>query len=593
VVKGRTNYLCLRRWSDFRRSGIALTLDEVKVLCRILVWLPQTRSGDRAELNLSPGEQGVWVRISAQTDDCLTGACTFQKRGTCFLYRARRRAEHAHLVVVNHALLLSDLAANGSILPDYTHLVIDEAHHLEDEATRQFGFTVSRRDILRHLDGLAERRGRDRWLGLAADLPVAMRNAAVPATIANGIEKIVNELIERAEACRPLVDTLAATLEAFGKETGEDGDNRRRVTDALRRGAAWGQVVTAWDPLARALAGIGETLSRLQAVLAPLGSGKEDLADILLEVTAQTRLNAELQDRLRRIIPAAEPDMVTWLETSFGEQVLSAAPLDVADLLGEGLFAAKESVVLTSATLSADNSFSYLRRRLGLQRTDELLVGSPFNFAERALVLTPSDPRFPEPNQPGYDAAVADVIVRTAVACGGRMLALFTSNASLRRVRSLVRPALERQNIVVLGQNVDGPRTQLLNALRENGRTVVLGAASFWEGVDIPGEALSVLVIARLPFGVPSDPVFAARQESFADGFTQFAVPQAILRFRQGFGRLIRSKQDRGVVIVLDTRIWTKGYGAAFRRSLPCPVELVPAESIPERTQEFLRSRAA
>jgi DNA polymerase-3 subunit epsilon/ATP-dependent DNA helicase DinG len=592
VVKGRTNYLCLRRWSDFRRSGTALTLDEVKVLCRILVWLPQTATGDRAELNLSPGEQAVWARISAQTDDCLTGTCTFQKRGTCFLYRARRAAEHAHLVIVNHALLLSDLAASGSVLPPYRRLVIDEAHHLEDEATRQFGFSVSRRDVLRHLDGLAERRGRDRWLGLAASVPTVARAASLSETMRRGLDKLVTELVERTEACRERVEALATALAAFAKAPGEDGDTRRRLTETVRHAPEWRAVVAAWEPLARDLQGLGGTLAQLHELL-PTGAGKDDgLADLGMEVMAQLRLNAELQDRLRRIIPASEPEMVTWVETSWGEQVLAAAPLDVAELLGDGLFATKESVVLTSATLSADNSFEFLRRRLGLGRTNELEVGSPFDFARQALVLVPGDPRFPEPNQPGYDAAIADVIVRTAAATGGRMLALFTSNAALRRIRALARPALEKQNIVVLGQNVDGPRHQLLNALRENARTVVLGTASYWEGIDVPGDALSVLVIARLPFGVPTDPVFAARQESVADGFSQFAVPHAILRFRQGFGRLIRSKHDRGVALVLDTRIRTKAYGGAFRRSLPCPVEVIPAAAIPSRTAAFLRSGA-
>lgn len=592
VVKGRTNYLCLRRWGDFRRSGTALTIDEVKVLCRILVWLPQTVTGDRAELNLSPGEQAVWARISAQTDDCLTGTCTFQKRGTCFLYRARRAAEHAHLVIVNHALLLSDLAASGSVLPPYRRLVIDEAHHLEDEATRQFGFTVSRRDVLRHLDGVAERRGRDRWLGLAATVPAAARAASLPEATARGLDRVVSELIERTEACRPRVEALAAALAAFAKTAGEDGDSRRRLTETVRHGPEWSAVVAAWEPLARELRGLGEALARLSQLL-PAAAGKDDgLADVGMEVLAQLRLNAELQERLRRIIPATEPEMVTWIETAWGEHLLAAAPLDVAEYLGDGLFATKDSVVLTSATLSADNGFDFLRRRLGLGRTRELEVKSPFDFASQARVLVPGDPRFPEPNQPGYDAAVADLIVRTAVATGGRMLVLFTSNSALRRIRALVRPALEKKNIVVLGQNVDGPRHQLLNALRQHERTVILGTASFWEGVDVPGDALSVLVITRLPFGVPSDPVFAARQETMVDGFHQFAVPHAILRFRQGFGRLIRTKQDRGVALVLDTRIRTKAYGEAFRRSLPCPVEVLPAAEIPNRTAAFVRAEA-
>ncbi|MCL6646833.1 MAG: DEAD/DEAH box helicase [Chloroflexi bacterium] len=589
VVKGRTNYLCLRRWAEFRRAPVGLTRDEVRLLCRLLVWLPQTATGDRAELNLAPGEQVVWARLSAQADDCLTGRCTFQKRGTCFLYRARRAAEHAHVVVVNHALLLSDLAANYRVLPEYSRLVIDEAHHLEDEATRQFGFTISRRDLLRQLDAIAERRGHDRWRGLVAEAPVAVRAAELPAWVSGALNELLGQLEEQCERARPAVAALAAALDPFLR--GSEGDHRTRITPQVRQSALWEAVVTAWEPLDTLLGRLAADLARLETLLEPHASSRQEaLSDLLLEVSSLRRRSVELREGLQHLVLGPEPGLVTWIEGVGGDPVLAAAPLEVAGRLSAELFSQKESVVLTSATLSAENSFAYVRQRLGLLDAKELQLGSPFNFAERALVLVPADADFPEPTQPGYDAALARVITETAIATGGRMLVLFTANASLRRVRTLVRGPLERHDIAVLGQNIDGPRTQLLTRLRENDRTVVLGAASFWEGVDIPGEALSVVVLTRLPFGVPSDPLFAARQEAFPDGFFQFAVPQAVLRFRQGFGRLIRSKQDRGVVLVLDTRLRTKGYGAAFRRSLPCPVETVPASAIPTRVVEFLES---
>ncbi len=590
VVKGRTNYLCLRRWSDFRRAAIGLTLEEVKVLCRILVWLPGTQTGDRVELNLSQGEQGVWSRISAQMDDCLVGTCTFQRRGTCFLYRARRAAESAHLVVVNHSLLLSDLASSNRILPEYQHLIVDEAHHLEDEATRQFGFTVGRRDVLRHLDALTEQRARERAIGLVSDISATLRGSAVPQGIQAGVAKLLTEIADRVEGCRPLVELVFSALHAFVRASGEDGDNRRRLTPALRATPAWKSVAEQWDELHRALYGLGDSLGRLQAMLAPLSQAKiESLDNVMLEVNAQIRNNGTLRANLQTVIGSLDEDLVTWTEsTQAGDVLLLAAPLEIGRLLQEGLFAEKQSVVLTSATLAAAGLFDYVRGRLGLSDAKELQLGSPFDYAGRSLILVPSDPRFPEPNQPGYDSAIANTIIATAVASGGRMMALFTSNAALRRARGLIKQPLERQGILVLGQNVDGPRNQLLNTLRANPRTVLLGTSSFWEGVDIPGDALSVLVIARLPFGVPSDPVYAARSETFNDGFSQFAVPQAILKFRQGFGRLIRSKSDRGIVLILDSRIRTKNYGLAFRRSLPATVQLAPSTEIPKRVADFL-----
>jgi DNA polymerase-3 subunit epsilon/ATP-dependent DNA helicase DinG len=261
--------------------------------------------------------------------------------------------------------------------------------------------------------------------------------------------------------------------------------------------------------------------------------------------------------------------------------------LQVAGILGAGLFDAKESIVLTSATLSTEGHFQYLRQRVGPEECRELLVGSPFDYARSTLVLVPQD--MPEPGGAGYQAALERAVLDLCRASEGRALVLFTSYAALRATHAAVRPPLEGEGILVLGHGIDGSPKQLLQALRENPRTVILGTASFWEGVDVVGEALSLLVMARLPFTVPTDPVFVARSDLYDQPFNQYALPQAVLRFKQGFGRLIRRKTDRGVVAVLDRRIRSRSYGGAFLRSLPpCTVREEPLRNLPRAVADWL-----
>jgi DNA polymerase-3 subunit epsilon/ATP-dependent DNA helicase DinG len=259
----------------------------------------------------------------------------------------------------------------------------------------------------------------------------------------------------------------------------------------------------------------------------------------------------------------------------------------VASHIQKWLLDTKASVVFTSATLTTDGSFDYLRERLGTQGATELAVGSPFDYRRAALLFLPID--LPEPNQPGYARRAAEAIADVAEALGGRTLALFTSYAQLRATRDMIRERMDRAQIVLMGQGIDGPRTRLLLQFKTTERALLLGTASFWEGVDVVGEALSALIIARLPFAVPTDPVFAARSEQFDNAFSQYAVPQAILRFKQGFGRLIRSQTDRGVVVVLDGRILTKSYGAAFLNSLPtCTVRRAPIATVGAVAQAWM-----
>ncbi|HEY8491761.1 MAG TPA: helicase C-terminal domain-containing protein, partial [Dehalococcoidia bacterium] len=270
---------------------------------------------------------------------------------------------------------------------------------------------------------------------------------------------------------------------------------------------------------------------------------------------------------------------------------LASAPLFVGDILRDELFAKKDAVILTSATLTTGGRFDYVKQRLGLAEASELALGSPFDYRRAALILLPSD--MPEPNGRGYAQAVERAIVDLCRASGGRALALFTSHAALRAARRAVREPLAREEITVLAQGVDGTPRELLNRLKSEPRTVVLGTASFWEGVDVVGEALSLLIIAKLPFSVPTEPIFAARSQHFEEPFLEYALPQAVLRFKQGFGRLIRQKTDRGALVVLDRRLRSKAYGRLFLESLPaCTVREARLAALPDYVARWLGGEA-
>jgi DNA polymerase-3 subunit epsilon/ATP-dependent DNA helicase DinG len=312
-------------------------------------------------------------------------------------------------------------------------------------------------------------------------------------------------------------------------------------------------------------------------------------ADLLLELRDNITNLHKLRTDANSAITNPDEGAVYWLEARVkgGDVALHCAPLHVGPLLDRYLFSAKKTVVLTSATLSTENDFSYICERLGLKGGEELQLSSPFDYEKAALVYLPTD--MPEPGTTGYQRHLEQTLVELCKASEGRALVLFTSHSALRATYKAIQRPLEEAGIMVLGHNIDGSRRQLLERFKNNPRTVLLGTSSFWEGIDVVGDALSVLVIAKLPFSVPSDPVFAARSEGFEDAFNQYAVPQAILKFKQGFGRLIRSGSDRGVVAVLDRRIISKRYGQAFLNSLPeCTVKRGPTSNLPGEVASWL-----
>ncbi len=361
------------------------------------------------------------------------------------------------------------------------------------------------------------------------------------------------------------------------------------MTAAARAQPAWSEIEIAWDDQRERLATFRRDLHTLVRALEAGPEQDNDEREALTgELAAQGEWWDQVAERLDAVLLEGPSHTVAWIATRRGEDLLiNAAPLHVGSTLG-ALLSAPTATVLTSATLTAANSFDYLRERLGLGEARELVVGSPFDYANAALIYLPAD--LPEPTVPGYQSSVERVTGQLIAALDGRTLVLFTAYSQLRATYQALKDPLEARQIELLGQRMDGAsRGRLLERFRGADRVALMGTTSFWEGVDVVGEALSCLVIARLPFNAPNDPVFEARAEQFEDPFSQYTVPQAILRFRQGFGRLIRSKTDRGVLVVLDRRIRTRAYGQAFLDSLPnCTVQEGPGSRAGAAARDWL-----
>jgi DNA polymerase-3 subunit epsilon/ATP-dependent DNA helicase DinG len=589
VLKGRTNYLCLRRWTVLL-AGSEQSPSERSLLIKTLLWLPQTKTGDRAELRLTPREEEAWSRVAALQDACSPQHCAYHRTGRCYLAKARRAAEASHVVIVNHALLLADLSTRSRVLPEYRHLVIDEAHHLEDEATAQLGWRLGLRELVAGLERLWES-GPSRSSGLIPEVAALLRRNETTAD-SSSVDRLCSTL---GFTIGDLADELPGffnRLRRFGAEQGQRADGGTltvRLSAASRAQPAWSDIEIEWDQHNQRLLRLIRDLGQLLVLLETSKDRSEEWEELSGELAVQTSFWESARERLWDILADLDRSIVAWLTVGRNDEVyVNAAPLHVGEHLREGLFADKECVVLTSATLTAERSFRYVRERLGIEDARELMLGSPFDYERSALVYLPTD--LPEPNSPGYQQSVERITGELIAALEGRTLVLFTSYSQLRATYQSLKAPLESRQIVLLGQRMDGAsRARLLESFKNGDRVALMGTTSFWEGVDVVGEALSCLVMARLPFTTPSDPVFQARSEGFEDPFGEYAVPQAILRFRQGFGRLIRSRSDRGIVVVLDGRIRSRAYGRAFLASLPgCVVREGPGSQAARASREWL-----
>ncbi len=583
VLKGRSHYLCVRRWRRFLSSGLTGEAERI-LAARIAVWVRGTATGDRGEIALDDADISTWnAHLAADVVHCTPRSCPDNRAGRCFLTRARRRAAGAHLLVVNHALLLSDLAtaAGGErgILPDYAEAIIDEAHHLEAVATDHLGAEVATGDLANALAAMSVPLGGGRFGGSVAR--VAATYVDVGGQFAREtVGEVTGPIHEAVAATRdliaPLREALVGVLEARARPGADSlGERELRLVPDVREGPDWLVACEAWESLSGAMAEASTCLRRFADAFDPHVGTSENVDDAVAELVEATTVLSDTRAVLARIIESPVEGEVSWVSLDRRSEVagrgtrevrLHAAPLEVDRHLQALLFEPLEAVVLTSATLQVDGSFRHARQRLGLGATAQVLsVESPFDFETQSLLVVPRN--LPDPASTASSPVLHEILAGIASVMGGRTLMLFTSHASLRGAHAALKDALPQ--LVVLGQGVDGSRTILLERFRATPNSILLGTASFWEGIDVTGDALSCLVILKLPFTVPNDPVFAARSELLANPFAELAIPQAVLRLRQGFGRLIRSTADRGVAVVLDSRLVSRNYGQTFLGSLP------------------------
>jgi ATP-dependent DNA helicase DinG len=520
VMKGLNNYLCRRRYAEYAASAAAISAESSRKLPLLARWLERTETGDRAELELA-GDAAIWGEVQSATDTRIGPRCRFHDE--CFVTRMRARAEGAQLVIVNHHLFFADLALRGNhpggAIPDYEAVIFDEAHLLEDVATDFFGVTVS-----------------------TTRLAVLLRDAARVLGAAG--------LLARAE--RLVVDAQRSGDAFFAALPRAGGEGSARLPLSPE---------TFGDRLCEPMFALDNALDGLAAFCKRNADAGEAVAQI-------ARRSDQVRDDVARIADGGGGGHVCFTQVRGRGASVSASPIEIGAILRDRLFYRGLGLVLTSATLSAEGSFAFLRSRLGIDfAPEELQLASPFDYPSQAALYLPE--HLPDPRAADYlDAAEREIVELIALTDGGAFV-LCTSNRVMRALGARLSAQLSRL-VLVQGQ---APNAALLERFRGDGRAVLVATAGFWHGVDVPGDALRLVIIDKLPFDVPTDPLVAARCERLKQQgeqpFMKYLVPSAALALKQGFGRLIRSRRDRGVVAILDSRLVRKGYGRALLRSLP------------------------
>lgn len=562
LFKGRSHYLCLRKWNRVYEDILGrlklvqpdkdeLVIENISELIDSGTW-----NGDKDTLPFTVSE-AIWSNISSESDRCMSSKCPF--RESCFYMKQRRYLEGCHLIVVNHALfaahlrLFVDTSGKTSLIPAFESAIFDEAHHIDEVFRDSLTFDIGYNRVRRLADDTSRLVSRHPFSQL------------VPKDTQNRLRFDLDQLLSLVETNLSSLDpsSLSQTAGSHGRTrraNNHPGD--RNKCRLMKPGLLDEQLIRSFKNLAAQIANWVEL----------------DLSDEeRFETSALAKRYVNMASIAERIntLEGDSSSFVYWSEVEErGRQhhvTLKGSPLEIDSYLYQNLWSSLHSAILTSATLSTDNSFDYIKSVLGIN-AEEAIFGSPFDYANQVCLCIPGDVRGADPNKPGFDEYVSDTILDIVDLVQGRTFILFTSRKSLRNVSAATRDKIEEKGFPVLVQD-EMPRETLLLEYKKAGNAVLMGLDSFWEGVDVPGEALSCVVITRLPFPVPNDPVMRAREDRWMEQglspFMHYSLPIAILKLKQGFGRLIRSKTDSGAVVILDSRILTKNYGKAILRSLP------------------------
>lgn len=625
LVKGMNNYVCLRKLEDAHMELHLFPGDDHKEIERIEGWCKTAKEGSRSELPFVPSP-ATWDRVGAESEACSHNECPHYQK--CYFYKARREAQDAQILVVNHNLLFSDLMKRAdqnnysetAILPPYKRIILDEAHHIEDIATEYFASRLSRLDLMRILsrlaaDKIAPTQGKLTLLkekihsvfrkGAPHDITKILTRLTIDLP---AMRHVLNEKIHQAfDQFARFIDSIKQPFNGQPQETvtAPTEQKLRLLEDHLKHHDWKEGVLPQSQQLVEELKKYQQVINSLEGDLKVIDHERlhEQTKSIRLDIQAlASRLDVAIVLLKNFFTQMKDPSKVRWIESQPLKTLLNVqlidADLDVSQALAEYLFSKFSTIVLCSATLTSNHQFGFFRERLGLnpkllphRSVTEHIYDSPFDFRKQALLAVPTD--MPPPNHPDFNALAYENIWKAIQASHGNAFVLFTSYAMLQNCYEKLSKRLAEHHYPIFKQGDDN-RQGLLNKFKHTKRSVLFGTDSFWEGVDVVGDALRCVIIVKLPFKVPSEPIIQARTEAIiekgGDPFFEFAVPHAIVKFKQGFGRLIRHKWDRGCIICLDTRLVMKGYGKLFLNSLPpCEKAFMNGNYLWPKIEEFYR----
>lgn len=604
VLKGRSHYLCLRKFENkVNTSDFEYPKEDRITAAQMIVWLSETEHGDEEELHIHGRGAEFWRSVSSDAESCMNRVCPWFKK--CYYHRARHAANQADVVITNHSLLFTDIRADHRLLPMYNRLVIDEAHHLEEVASKHMGIEASYLSLTNSMWRLYKDANSGQLTILRsrlANLPGELSEKA--GSWLSTLDRSFEALIDAKQLWDQLAEALNQLMGGKASDTGEAGQLVHRLKEE-ELPDQWEELLKLEEELYTHLDNATTRLDRLFQELKDIQE-TVDLKSMLTDLAGGVKELNRQKEAVRFFMKRTDKNYVYWLEANPQFRMRSlhlfSVPVDVSSLLKKYFFDEKESVVLTSATLSVNKSFDYTKSQLGLAASTKLnsvQLTSPFNYRQQALVVIPRD--FPTiRGRTGEEAFVKKLIASlsdVALETRGRMLVLFTSYRMLKSVYPELKDKLSQSGIQVLGQGIDSfNRSKLTKSFQESSAAVLLGTNSFWEGVDIPGEALTCLAIVRLPFQPPNHPVSEAKMDELKKNnqnpFMKLSVPQAVIRFKQGFGRLVRRSSDKGIVILYDTRVIETQYGKHFLYSLPGPkIEHMSTEQMVPRIKQWMEEQ--